>query len=45
MFDRDTILEQAEKFKVCPFEMCLDLAVWVDAVICDYNYVLTPMCI
>lgn len=42
MFDRDTILEQAEKFKVCPFEMCLDLAVWVDAVICDYNYVFDP---
>lgn len=42
MFDRDTILRQAEKFQVCPFEMCLDLAVWVDAVICDYNYVFDP---
>ena len=42
MYDRDAILEQAEKFKVCPFEMCLDLAVWVDAVICDYNYVFDP---
>lgn len=24
------------------FEMCLDLAVWADAVICDYNYVFDP---
>ena len=24
------------------FEMCLDLSVWVDAVICDYNYVFDP---
>ncbi|HJB15359.1 MAG TPA: ATP-dependent DNA helicase [Candidatus Blautia excrementipullorum] len=41
-FDRDAILAQAEKFRVCPFEMCLDLAVWVDAVICDYNYAFDP---
>ena len=34
--------EQAEKWQVCPFEMCLDLSVWVDAVICDYNYVFDP---
>ena len=24
------------------FEMCLDLSLWVDAVICDYNYVFDP---
>mgnify|MGYP001053716154 CR=1 FL=1 len=41
-FDRDTLLHQAEKHRVCPFEMCLDLAVWADAVICDYNYVFDP---
>ena len=41
-YDRDTLLEYAKKWQVCPFEMCLDLAVWVDAVICDYNYVLDP---
>ena len=38
-YDRECLLEQAEKWKVCPFEMCLDTATWVDAVICDYNYV------
>lgn len=41
-FDRDCILEQAEKWKVCPFEMCLDLSVWMDGVICDYNYAFDP---
>lgn len=41
-FPRDKILAQAEKFKVCPFEMCLDLSLWVDGVICDYNYVFDP---
>lgn len=41
-FTRETILAQAEKFRVCPFEMCLDLSVWVDGVICDYNYVFDP---
>lgn len=41
-FDRETILRQAEKWQVCPFEMSLDLSVWMDAVICDYNYVFDP---
>ena len=30
VYDRQTILGQAEKRQVCPFEMCLDLALWVD---------------
>ena len=42
-YDRDTILEQARKWQVCPFEMCLDLSVWADAVICDYNYAFDPV--
>ena len=41
-YDRETIREQAEKWQVCPFEMCLDLSLWVDAVICDYNDVFDP---
>ena len=28
--------------QVCPFELSLDLSVWVDTVICDYNYVFDP---
>lgn len=31
--------EVGEKYEVCPFELQLDLAQEVDAVICDYNYV------
>lgn len=41
-YDRETIGAHAEKWNVCPFEMALDLAVWADAVICDYNYVFDP---
>ncbi|MDD3339470.1 MAG: ATP-dependent DNA helicase [Lachnospiraceae bacterium] len=40
--DRSSMQQQAEKWKVCPFEMSLDLSTWVDAVICDYNYVFDP---
>lgn len=41
-FDRKTLLRHAQKWQVCPFEMSLDLAVWMDGVICDYNYVFDP---
>ncbi len=41
-FTREEILEQAEKFQVCPFEMSLDVASWADNIICDYNYVFDP---
>lgn len=41
-YDRDVILEHAQKHMVCPFEMSLELSSWVDAVICDYNYVFDP---
>ncbi len=39
---RDLIIEYAAKHTVCPFEMGLDVALWSDAVICDYNYVFDP---
>lgn len=39
---RENIEFYARKHKVCPFEMSLDVALWVDAVICDYNYVFDP---
>lgn len=41
-YSRELILEYSEKYQVCPYEMSLDLADWVDAVICDYNYVFDP---
>lgn len=39
---REIIEEQAKKWQVCPYEMSLDVSVWIDAVICDYNYVFDP---
>lgn len=39
---RSVLEQQAKKYKVCPFEMALDVSLWVDAVICDYNYVFDP---
>ena len=39
---RENIETQAKKHNVCPFEMGLDVSLWVDAIICDYNYVFDP---
>ena len=40
--DRETVLRYAEKYRVCPFEFCLDIYSWTDGIICDYNYVFDP---
>jgi len=39
---REIIEKYAKKFKVCPFELSLDLTLWCDAIICDYNYAFDP---
>lgn len=41
-FTRETILEIAEFYEICPFEFSLDLSLWVDCVICDVNYAFDP---
>ena len=41
-FNREAIEEYAVKHQVCPFEMCLDISLFADAVICDYNYLFDP---
>lgn len=41
-FDRDKILIYAKNHQVCPFEMSLDMSLFSDAVICDYNYLFDP---
>lgn len=41
-YSREVFFDQAEKFMVCPFELCLDTATWADNIICDYNYVFDP---
>ncbi len=39
---REALLTQAEQFQVCPFELCLDVSLWTDVIICDYNYLFDP---
>lgn len=39
---RDVLLSYADKHMVCPFEMGLDVSLYVDGIICDYNYVFDP---
>lgn len=36
--DRPAIEAAARKHTVCPFELSLDLSLWLDVIICDYNY-------
>ena len=40
---REAIEKYALEGKVCPYEMSLDISLWVDVVICDYNYVFDPV--
>ena len=41
-FTREIIEEYSARHCVCPFELCLDMSLFSDAVICDYNYVFDP---
>lgn len=41
-FTRPVIEAIARQYEICPFEFSLDLALWVDCIICDYNYVFDP---
>ena len=39
---RSTLEAVGQQHQVCPFELSLDVSVWVDAIIGDYNYVFDP---
>ncbi len=41
-FTREKIEEYAGKHQVCPFEMCLDMSLYSDVIIGDYNYLFDP---
>lgn len=41
-FTREVIEAYSRTYTVCPFEFSLDLSMWADCVICDYNYVFDP---
>ncbi|ALS37774.1 Rad3-related DNA helicase [Enterococcus rotai] len=42
-FTRDVIEDYARKHTLCPFELSLDVSLWCDLVICDYNYLFDPV--
>jgi DNA excision repair protein ERCC-2 len=39
---REAVSAAARRFRVCPFEFSMDLSLWADAVIGDYNYAFDP---
>lgn len=39
---RTWVEEVARKHRVCPFELSLDISLWADVIICDYNYAFDP---
>lgn len=41
-FPRVTLLKMAEKHRICPYELSLDLSLLCEIIICDYNYVFDP---
>lgn len=41
-YSREKIEEYALKHQVCPFEMSLDMSLYSDGIICDYNYAFDP---
>jgi hypothetical protein len=42
VYNREVIERYAREHKVCPFELGLDLTLWSDCIIADYNYVFDP---
>lgn len=41
-FTREVIEEQARKHRLCPYEFSLELALFCDCIIADYNYLFDP---
>ena len=41
-FNREVIEQYAHKHQVCPFEFCLDMSLFADSIIGDYNYLFDP---
>ena len=39
----DHLKQVAEKYQLCPFELCIQMLPWVSLVICDFNYVFDPL--
>ena len=41
-FSREMIEKYARKYRICPFEFGLDMSLFADAIIGDYNYLFDP---
>ncbi len=41
-FTRAAVEEVATAYGICPFEFSLELSLWADVIICDYNYAFDP---
>ncbi|MGX7418904.1 ATP-dependent DNA helicase [Carnobacterium gallinarum] len=39
---RSVVEKYAVKYTICPFELSLDVSLWCDTIICDYNYLFDP---
>ncbi len=42
-YDPDTIISIARENEICPFEFELDMSLFCDVIICDYNYMFDPI--
>ncbi len=43
VFTRQDLEQLAQQYKVCPFELGLDLSLWCDVIVGDYNYLFDPV--
>lgn len=43
LFSTEEIIEIAKHHAVCPFELSLDLSLYNDIIVCDYNYFFDPI--
>ena len=42
LITREVIASYAQRYSLCPFELSLDISMFSDLVVCDYNYVFDP---
>jgi DNA excision repair protein ERCC-2 len=42
VFNRQKIEEVSRRHHICPFEFSLELSLWSDCIVCDYNYAFDP---
>lgn len=43
VLNREELEALARRYSLCPYELSLDLALWSDCVVCDYNYLFDPV--